>query len=85
MSLIHSKFGQGMRIHSGKLLDEYGMSDLTPGFLDKDALNFYLNREVEPGEIHSVNDAEQCLEKENRQSGNEYGKAHRSEVQRPLN
>ena len=78
MSLIHSKFGQGMRIHFGKLLNEYGMSDLTPGFLDKDALNCYLNREVEPGEIHSVNDAEQCLEKENRQSGNEYGKAHRS-------
>ena len=33
-------------------------------------------------EIHSVNDAEQCLEKEKQQSGNDYGRAHRSYVQR---
>ena len=40
-----------------------------------DALNFNLNREVKSEEIHSVNNAEQCLEKENQQSGNEYGRA----------
>ena len=41
-------------------------------------LNFYLNREMKSEEIHNVNEAEQCLEKENRQSGNENGRAHRS-------
>ena len=41
-------------------------------------LNFYLNQEVKSEEIHNFNEAEQCLEKENRQSGNEYGRAHRS-------
>ena len=43
---IHSKIGQGMRIHFEKLLNEYGMNDLVPVYLEKDALNFYLNREV---------------------------------------
>ena len=71
MSLIHSKIGQGMR-----LLNECGMSDLIPVHLEREALNFYLNREVKSEEIHSVNEAEQCLEKENRQSGNEYGKSN---------
>ena len=34
-----------------------------------------LNLEVKSAEIHSLNDAEQCLEKENQQSGNECGRA----------
>ena len=37
-----------------------------------------LNREVKSEEIYSVNGAEQCLEKENQQSGNGYGRAVRS-------
>ena len=40
MSLIYRKIGQGMRIHFGKLLNEYGMSDLIPIYLEKEALNF---------------------------------------------
>ena len=51
------------------------MSDLIPVYLEKDALNFYLNREVKSEEVHSLNDAEQCLEKENQQSGNDCGRA----------
>ena len=51
------------------------MSYLIPVNLEKDAFNFYLNREVKSEEIHSLSDAEQCLEKENQQSGNEYGRA----------
>ena len=75
---IHSKICQGMRIHFEKLLNEYGMNDLIPVYLEKDALNFYLNREVKSEESTVVNDAERCLEKENQQSGNEYGRAVRS-------
>ena len=45
--------------------------------LESSFLNFYLKREVKSEEIHSVDEAEQCLEKENRQSGNEHGRAHR--------
>ena len=58
MSLIHSKIGQGMRNHFGKMLNEYGMSDLIPFYLEKEALNFYMDREVKSEEIHSVNEAE---------------------------
>ena len=60
------------------------MSDLIPVYLVKDALNFYLNREVKSEEIHSLNAAEQCPEKDNQQSGNEYGRAVSSQVQRQL-
>ena len=74
---IHSKIRQEMRIHFEKSLNEYGMKDLIPVYLEKDVLNFYLNREVKSEEIYSVNDAEQCLEKDNQQSGNEYGRAVR--------
>ena len=42
--------------------------DLIPVHLEKDALNFYLNREVKSEEIHRLNDAEQCLEKEKGES-----------------
>ena len=40
------------------------MSDLVPVCLEKNALNFYLNRGVKSEEIYSVDDAEWCLEKE---------------------
>ena len=42
------------------------MVGLISVYLEKDALNFHLNREVKSEEIHSLSDAEQCLEKENR-------------------
>ena len=60
------------------------MSNPVPVYLEKDALNFYMNREVKSEEIHSLNDAEQCLKKETRQSRNEYGRAVSSQVQRQL-
>ena len=69
MSLIHSKIGQGTRIQLEILLNKYGRSE---SFF----LNFCLNREVKSEEIHSVKEAEQCLEKENQQSGNQCGRAH---------
>ena len=75
---IHSKIGQGMRIHFEKLSNEYGKNELIPVNLENDDLNFYLNREVKYEESHNVNDAEQCFEKESQQSGNEYGRAVRS-------
>ena len=37
---IHSKIGQEMRIHFEKSLNEYGMKDLIPVYLENDALNF---------------------------------------------
>ena len=74
----HSKYGQEKRIRFEKLLDEHGKNELIPVYLDKDALNFYRNREVKSEEIHSVNDAEQCLAKDRHQPGNEYGRAVRS-------
>ena len=74
---IHSKIGQGMRIHLEKLLDEYGRNDLIPVCLENDTPHFYLNREVNSDENHSVRDAEQNFEKESQQSGNGCGRAHR--------
>ena len=46
MIQIHRTNCQGTRNHFEKLLNEYGMSDLIPVYLEKDALNFCLNREV---------------------------------------
>ena len=46
-------------------------------YLENGTPNFYLNREVNSEETHSVSDAEQCFEKDNQQSGNEYGRAVR--------
>ena len=51
------------------------MRSLIPVYLESGVLNFYLNQEVKSKEIHSVDDAEQCLEKENRQSGNKCDRA----------
>ena len=53
---------QGTIIHFEKLLNENGMRSLIPVHLEKEALNFYLNRGVKSEEIHSVNDAKKCLE-----------------------
>ena len=64
MILMHSKIGQGMRIHFEKLLHEHEMYDLVPVHLENGAPSVYLNREVKSEETHSVNDVEQCLEKE---------------------
>ena len=54
------------------------MKDLVPVYLEKGAVNFYLNREVKSEEIFNVIDAEECLEKENQHSENDYGRAVRS-------
>ena len=51
MSPIHSKIGQGMRIHFGTLLNECEMSDFIPIYFEREALNFYLNREAKSEEI----------------------------------
>ena len=77
----HSKIGQGMRIHFDKLLNEYGKNELIAVYLEKGTPNFHLNREVKSEETQSVSDAEQCFEKESQQSGNEYGRAVRLQVQ----
>ena len=47
------------------------MRSLISVYLEKEAFNFYLNRGVKSEDNHSVNDAEQRLEKENQQLGNE--------------
>ena len=39
---IQSKFGQEMGSHYEKLVGGYGMKDLTPVYLEKGALNFFL-------------------------------------------
>ena len=63
----HRKIGQGMRLHFGKMLNEYGKNDPIPGYLENDTPNFYLNREVKSEETQRVSDAEQCFEKESQQ------------------
>ena len=59
MIRIHSKNCQVTRHHFEKLLNEHGMIDLFPVYLEKDALDFHLNREVKSAEIRSLNDVEQ--------------------------
>ena len=54
MIQIHSKFCQGTINHYEKLLNEYGMSDPIKVYLEKEAINFYSNREVKSEEIHSL-------------------------------
>ena len=73
---IHSKIGQRMRIHFGKLVNWYGKNELIPVYLDNNTFNFYLNREVKSTETNNVNNAQQ--------SGNECGRAVRSQFQRKL-
>ena len=40
MSLSHSNICQGTKSHFEKVLNEYGMSDLIPVFVEKEGLNF---------------------------------------------
>ena len=52
---IHSKIGQGMRIHFEKLVNGYGKNDLIPVYLETNIFNFYLNRGVKSTETNNVN------------------------------
>ena len=60
---IHSKIGQGMKIHFETLLNWYGKNELIPVYLENNIFNFYLNREVNPTKTNNVNDADHCLAK----------------------
>ena len=60
---IHSRIGQGMRIHFEKLVKWHGKNELNPVYLENNIFNFYLNREVKPTETNDVNDADHCLAK----------------------
>ena len=74
---IHSKIGQGMRIHFEKLVNWYGKNESILVYLEN-IFNFYLNREVKSTETNNVNDADHCLAKNCQQSGNGDGRAVRS-------
>ena len=75
---IHSKIGQGTRLHFEKLVNWYGMNELIPVYLENNIFNFYLNREVKSTESNNVNDADHYPTKNCQQSGNEDGRAVRS-------
>ena len=75
---IHSKIGQGMRIHFEKLVNWHGKNDLILVYLENNTFNFHLNREVKLTETNKVNDADHCFAKKCQQSGNEDGRAVRS-------
>ena len=76
--ILHSTFGQGMRIHFEKLVNWHGKDELIPVYLENNIFNVYLNREVKSTETNNVNDAEYCLAKNCQQSGNGDGRAVRS-------
>ena len=78
MILIHSKLGQGMRIHFGKLVNWHGKNELIPVYVESNFFNVYLNREVESGETNNVNEADHSLAKNCQQSENGDGRAVRS-------
>ena len=75
---IHSKIGQGMRIHLGKLVNWHGKNKLILAPLENNIFNFYLNREVKSTDTDNVNDADHYLAKNCQQSGNGDGTAVRS-------
>ena len=75
---IHSKIGQGMRIHFEKRVNWCGKNELIPVYLENNIFNFYLNREMKSTETNNVNDADHCLAKNCQQSGNGDGRAVRS-------
>ena len=75
---IHSKIGQGMRIHFEKLVNWHGKNELILVHLENNTFNFHLNREVKLTETNKVNDADHCFAKKCQQSGNEDGRAVRS-------
>ena len=51
---IHSKIGQGMRVHFEKLVNWYGKNELIAVYLENNIFNFYLNREVKSTETNNV-------------------------------
>ena len=65
----HSKIGQGMRIHFGKLVNWHGKNELILVYLENNIFNFYLNREVKSTETNNVNDADHYLAKNCQQAG----------------
>ena len=73
---IHSKIGQGMRIHFENLVNWYGKNELIPVYLENNIFIVYLKREVKSTETMNANNAQQ--------SGNVYGRAVRSYVHRNL-
>ena len=73
---IHSKIGQEMRIHFEILVNWHGKNELIPVCLENNIFFFHMNREVKSTETNNVNNDEL--------SGNEYGRAVRSKVQRKL-
>ena len=75
---IHSKIGQGTRLHFEKLVNWCGMNELIPVSLENNIFNFYLNREVKSTESNNVKDADHYPTKNCQQSGNEGGRAVRS-------
>ena len=81
---IHIKIGQGTIIHFEKLLNEKGMRSLIPVYLEREALNFYLNREVKSEETYSVRATKQHFERERIDSRETNSRAVGSQVQRQL-
>ena len=75
---IRSKFGQGMRIHFGKLVNWHGKNELIPVYLENNIFNFHLNREAKSAETSNVNGADHCHAKNSQQWGNGDGRAVRS-------
>ena len=75
---IHSKIGQGMRIHCEKMVNWHGKNELIPVFLENSIFNFYLNKKLKSTETNNVNDADHYLAKNCQQSGNDDGRAVRS-------
>ena len=74
---IHSKTGQGMRIHFEKLVNWHGKNELIPVFPENNIFNFYLNREVKSTGTNNVNYSDHYLAKNCQQSGNGDGRAVR--------
>ena len=66
---IHSKIGQGIRIHFEKSVNCFGKNELIPVYLENNIFNFYLNREVKSTENNNVNDADHYPTKNCQQSG----------------
>ena len=75
---LHSKIGQGVRIHFEKWVNWYGKKELMPVYLENNILIFYLFREVKSTDTNNVNDADHCPAKNCQQSGNGDGRAVRS-------
>ena len=71
---VNSKIGQEMRIDSGRLVSWYGRKQLIPVYIEDNMFNFYFSKEMQSTETNIVNN--------HQQSGNEYGRAMRLQVQR---